>query len=219
MGENGAHGITRLSGALSGRTRLNRARNRPSNAGRDAGPGRVRIVGGRWRGTRLDVPDVAGLRPTSDRVRETLFNWLQPVLPGARVLDLFAGTGALGLEAVSRGAAGALLVERDAALAAALSATAARLAGGDAVEVRRGDAVTAAAALPPGSIDIAFVDPPFAHDLWAPALAALEPALAADAWLYLESPSAQPARPGAGWRLHRELGTREAHCALYRRAG
>ena len=67
--------------------------------------GSVRIVGGRWRGTRLAVPELAGLRPTSDRVRETLFNWLQPVLPGAVVLDLFAGSGALGLEAVSRGAA------------------------------------------------------------------------------------------------------------------
>ncbi|WP_394000913.1 16S rRNA (guanine(966)-N(2))-methyltransferase RsmD [Luteimonas sp. WGS1318] len=198
---------------------MNTPRNRPPNANRNTGPGRVRIVGGRWRGTRLDVPDVAGLRPTSDRVRETLFNWLQPVLPGARVLDLFAGTGALGLEAVSRGAASALLVERDAALAAALAATAARLSGGDAVEVRRGDAVVMAAALPAGSVDIAFVDPPFAHDLWMPTLAALAPALAADAWLYVESPSASPAQPGPGWRLHRELGTREAHCALYRRAG
>ena len=82
-------------------------------------PGKVRIIGGRWRGTRLAVPDAPGLRPTSDRARETLFNWLQPALPGARVLDLFAGTGALGIEALSRGAAEALLVERDAALARA----------------------------------------------------------------------------------------------------
>ncbi|NUO77664.1 MAG: 16S rRNA (guanine(966)-N(2))-methyltransferase RsmD, partial [Lysobacter sp.] len=94
--------------------------NKPS-AGRTAtAPGRIRIIGGRWRGTRLDVPDAPGLRPTSDRVRETLFNWLIPALPGARVLDLFAGTGALGLEALSRGAAAATLVERDPALAAAL---------------------------------------------------------------------------------------------------
>ena len=77
-------------------------------------PGSVRIIGGRWRGTRLPVADATGLRPTPDRTRETLFNWLQPVLPGARVLDLFAGSGALGLEAISRGAREALLVERDA---------------------------------------------------------------------------------------------------------
>lgn len=219
MGENGAHGITRLSGALYGRTRLNKPRKPSSNADRNTGPGSVRIVGGRWRGTRLEVPSVAGLRPTSDRVRETLFNWLQPALAGARVLDLFAGTGALGLEAVSRGAAHALLVERDAALAAALAASAARLQGGDAVSVRRGDALQLAAGLPPGSVDIAFVDPPFAADLWLPTLEALAPAMAPDAWLYLESSSAQPALPGGDWRLHRELRTREAHCALYRRGG
>ena len=70
---------------------------------RTGSPGQVRIVGGRWRGTKLRVLDRPGLRPTSDRVRETLFNWLMPALPGARVLDLFAGTGALGLEALSRG--------------------------------------------------------------------------------------------------------------------
>jgi len=198
---------------------LNTPKNPARNANRNTGPGRVRIVGGRWRGTRLDVPDVAGLRPTSDRVRETLFNWLQPVLPGARVLDLFAGTGALGLEAVSRGAASAVLVERDVTLAAALAATAARLPGGEVVSVRRGDAVSMAAALPAGSIDIAFVDPPFAADLWTQAVAGLAPALAADAWLYVESMAERPAQPGAGWQLHRELQTREAHCALYRRAG
>jgi len=195
------------------------SRNPPSNVNRNTGPGRVRIVGGRWRGTRLEVPDVAGLRPTSDRVRETLFNWLQPVLPGARVLDLFAGTGALGLEAVSRGAASAVLVERDPALAAALTATASRLSGGEVVSVQRGDAVSMASVLPAGSIDVAFVDPPFAADLWAQAFAALAPALATDAWLYVESKAEAPALPGAGWQLHRELQTREAHCALYRRVG
>ena len=156
---------------------------------------------------------------TSDRVRETLFNWLQPVLPGARVLDLFAGTGALGLEAVSRGAASAVLVERDPTLAAALTATASRLSGGEVVSVLRGDAVSMASGLPAGSIDVAFVDPPFAADLWTQAFAALAPALASDAWLYVESRAEAPALPGTGWQLHRELQTREAHCALYRRAG
>lgn len=211
MGENGAHGTTRLSGAPCSGAPLNNAKN--------TGPGRVRIVGGRWRGTRLDVPVVDGLRPTSDRVRETLFNWLQPALPGARVLDLFAGTGALGLEAVSRGAASAVLVERDRHLAAALSATAARLQGGDVIDVRNGDALRIVAALPRSAADIAFVDPPFAANLWDAVLAAVAPALADEAWLYVESAADRTAAPAGDWRLHRELRTREAHCALYRRGG
>src|SRR5688572_3855519 len=101
--------------------------------------GQVRIVGGRWRGTKLRVVNRPGLRPTADRVRETLFNWLQPMLPGARVLDLFAGSGALGLEAVSRGAAQATLVERDGELVRDLQALADRLEGGTAVAVVRAD--------------------------------------------------------------------------------
>src|SRR5690554_7493937 len=100
----------------------------------------LRIIGGEWRGRRLQFTEIEGLRPTSDRVRETLFNWLMPVLPGARVLDLFAGSGALGLEALSRGAATATLVERDPALATALAQVAARLPGGEAATVVEADA-------------------------------------------------------------------------------
>ena len=96
--------------------------NRRAQTGRGQAPGSVRIIGGRWRGTRLQVPHKAGLRPTSDRVRETLFNWLMPVLPGARVLDLFAGSGALGLEAASRGASSVQLLEADPQLVQALEA-------------------------------------------------------------------------------------------------
>ena len=214
MGENGAHGITRLSAALWGRTRLNTSRNRPPRTDRNAGPGRVRIVGGRWRGTRLDVPDVPGLRPTSDRVRETLFNWLQPALPGARVLDLFAGTGALGLEAVSRGAAHALLVERDAGLAAALTATVSRLSAGDAVQVRRGEAVATASALPAGSVDIAFVDPPFALALWTPALAALF-----DGYRVFYGQPSDPVRAGAFLRERLERGDSHLLMATDARGG
>src|SRR5690606_9279376 len=105
------------------------------------GPGQIRIIAGRWRGSKLPVAEVDGLRPTSDRVRETLFNWLMPALPGARVLDLFAGSGALGLEAISRGAASAVLVERDARLAASLQATTERLPGGEAAKVVQADAL------------------------------------------------------------------------------
>ena len=129
---------------MKGRRRNGPPRSTPGPAGpraaADAVPGRVRLIGGRWRGTRLEVPAIAGLRPTSDRVRETVFNWLMPALPGARVLDLFAGSGALGLEAVSRGAASAVLVERDRELASALRAVATRLPGGDAVTVVEADA-------------------------------------------------------------------------------
>jgi 16S rRNA (guanine966-N2)-methyltransferase len=168
-------------------------------------PGVVRIIGGRWRGSKLPVAEVAGLRPTADRVRETLFNWLQPKLTGARVLDLFAGTGALGLEAASRGAGRVVLIERDPALAASLGATAARLAR-----------------VPGVQFDLVFVDPPFADALWQSALAALAPWLADDAWLYLESPRAGlpvtgPPITADGWLLHREGSTRDVRYALYRR--
>ena len=183
-----------------------------------ASPGSVRIVAGRWRGTRLPVADAAGLRPTPDRVRETLFNWLQGILPGARVLDLFAGSGALGLEAVSRGAADAVLVERDPRLAESLRATVARLGAGNQVEVACADALAWLRSPPRRAFDVVFVDPPFAAGLWEPVLAALEPWLSPEAWLYLESTAAAPIRPGARWLPHREGSTREAHYALFCRA-
>ncbi|KLD78482.1 16S rRNA (guanine(966)-N(2))-methyltransferase RsmD [Xanthomonas hyacinthi] len=183
-----------------------------------AGEGQVRIIGGRWRNTRLPVPDLPGLRPSSDRVRETLFNWLLPALPGARVLDLFAGSGALGLEAVSRGAASACLVERDPALAAALRASVARLQAQAQIQVVQDDALRWLQG--PGAdapADIAFVDPPFAAGLWDAVLQRLPARLAADAWLYVESPAGQaPALP-APWALYREGGSREVRAALYRR--
>lgn len=181
-----------------------------------AATGTVRIVGGHWRGTRLPVADREGLRPTADRVRETLLNWLQPMLPGARVLDLFAGTGALGLEAVSRGAREAVLVERDPALAASLRAVVARLPDGDRVRVANEDAL-AWLRRSDARFDLAFIDPPFAAGLWAPVLAALPERLADAAWLYVESPADAAPDPGAGWRLHREGRTRDVRYALYRR--
>ncbi|AOA72045.1 16S rRNA (guanine(966)-N(2))-methyltransferase RsmD [Stenotrophomonas rhizophila] len=180
--------------------------------------GQVRIIGGKWRNTKLPVPLAPGLRPSSDRVRETLFNWLMPRLGGARVLDLFAGSGALGLEAVSRGAAQATLVERDAALARQLRESVARLGAQGQIEVVQGDALHWLGQRPSGLADIAFIDPPFADGLWEAVLAGLGPHLAADAWLYLESPAGQTLRLPPGWLLHREGGTREVRFALYRRA-
>ena len=176
--------------------------------------GKVRIIAGRFRGSRLDVADAPGLRPTADRVRETLFNWLQPRLPGARCLDLFAGSGALGFEAASRGAERVLMLERDARVAATLRATAARLKA-DAVEVRAADALALLRGPAEAGFDIVFVDPPFDAGLHAPALAALGPWLAPAAWVYVEAAAGTPVAVPAGWQLHREGRTREVEYALY----
>ena len=193
--------------------RLPPAASKPARA-----PGQVRIIGGRWRGSKLPVPELPGLRPSSDRLRETLFNWLQGELAGARVLDLFAGTGALGLEAASRGAARVDFVEQAPAAVTALRAAVARLgaAEGPPMAVHAADALAWLSDPAQGPFDLVFVDPPFAAGLWAPALAALMPRLAGRAWVYVESPAGSPAAVPAGWRLHRELRTREAHGGLYR---
>jgi len=180
--------------------------------------GSVRIIGGEWRGTRLPVADAAGLRPSADRVRETLFNWLQPMLPGARVLDLFAGSGALGLEALSRGAREAILVEREPRLAEALQDSVHRLRAEDRAAVVRADALAWLRAPLHGRFDLVFLDPPFDAALWRDVLGLLPPWLADDAWLYLEAPSGGAPEPGPGWRPHREGHTRDVRYALYRRA-
>ncbi|KRG69097.1 16S rRNA (guanine(966)-N(2))-methyltransferase RsmD [Pseudoxanthomonas dokdonensis] len=186
---------------------------------RKPAPGQVRIIGGRWRGSKLTVADSPGLRPSSDRVRETLFNWLGPGLPGANVLDLFAGSGALGLEAISRGASHATLVERDPALAHSLRQVVERLDAGAQVQVAATDALAWLRQTPARRFDIVFVDPPFAAQLWQPAIDGIAAHLADDAWVYLESPlSLAPVVP-AGWQLHCEAGTREVRYALYRLHG
>ncbi|MEO7478071.1 MAG: 16S rRNA (guanine(966)-N(2))-methyltransferase RsmD [Lysobacteraceae bacterium] len=178
--------------------------------------GSVRIIGGQWRGSKLPVAEAAGLRPTSDRVRETLFNWLQAVLPGASVLDLFAGTGALGFEAGSRGAARVVMIERDPTLAASLHASATRLQAGS-IDIVCDDALRWLAHDPGQRFDIVFLDPPFAAGLWHPASAALQSCLADDAWIYVEGPAdATPVVP-KNWYLHREGRTRDVRFALYRR--
>lgn len=164
---------------------------------------RVRIVGGQWKRTPIHVPDVAGLRPTPDRVRETLFNWLGQRLDGWRCLDLFAGTGALGLEAASRGAAHVVLVERDRRARAAIAASIERL---DARQVTlvAGDAFEALHAFAQSGrrFDLVFVDPPFGEALHERAMAALPPVLAAGALVYVESGERIDLPPG--WRVERE---------------
>lgn len=125
-------------------------------------PGRIRIIGGTWRSRRLDVIDAPGLRPTPDRVRETLFNWLQPLIEGARCLDLYAGSGSLGFEALSRGAAAVTMVEQNPALATNLKAGAAKL-GATGLTIVCADALTWAAKCEQ-TFDIVFLDPPYAQN-------------------------------------------------------
>lgn len=180
-------------------------------------PGRVRIIGGTLRGSKLDVPDVPGLRPTPDRVRETLFNWLLPVIAGARCLDLFAGTGALGIEALSRGAASVDFVETDPQLAELLRANLVRLKQG--ARVVRSDAQRFLAETE-SVYDVAFLDPPFGADLWTLTAQALEVhgRLQADAWIYVESPAGEPLALPAQWTLRREGRAGAVRYALYRRS-
>ncbi len=166
----------------------------------------LRIVGGACRGRRLHFPDGRGLRPTADRVRETLFNWLQGEVRGARVLDLFAGSGALGLEALSRGAASAVFVERARPAAEQLRENLHLLDLQARSEVVSGDArrFLERADEP---FELVFIDPPFADRLLGEVAQVLEARglLSAGAWIYLEQDSAHPwpALP-APWRLHRE---------------
>ncbi|MGI4812519.1 MAG: 16S rRNA (guanine(966)-N(2))-methyltransferase RsmD [Janthinobacterium lividum] len=163
---------------------------RPTAAARGAGarrpPSEVRIIAGLWRRTRLPVLDAEGLRPTSDRVRETLFNWLGQRLDGYRCLDLFAGSGALGFEAASRGAAQVVLVERNRRVAAQLLDNRTRLAALN-LEVVEGDALRIAASWPAGSIDLLFLDPPFGSDLLAAALPLADRLMTANGVIYVES--------------------------------
>ena len=181
-------------------------------------PGKLRIIGGSLRNSRLAVPDVAGLRPTSDRVRETLFNWLMPVIDGARCLDLFAGTGALGVEALSRGAAWVDFVEHDRDLSRALEQNLLRLKQ-DRAAVRAGDALQLLRREPARHYDVVFLDPPFAADLWNPAAQALEAHgwLKPHAWIYVEAPATAALALPPSWQLHRESAAGAVRFALYRR--
>jgi 16S rRNA (guanine966-N2)-methyltransferase len=154
-------------------------------------PQEVRLIGGLYKRTPLPVPVVPGLRPTSSRVRETLFNWLGQDMSGWRVLDAFAGSGALGLEAASRGASAVTLLEQHPQLVQQLSKTAIRL-GASQVNVHRADAINwmsqCAQKDPAGSFDLVFLDPPFEQDLFLSALQQASRCVVPQGWIYLESP-------------------------------
>jgi 16S rRNA (guanine966-N2)-methyltransferase len=165
----------------------------------------LRVVGGSLRGRKWTFPDVPGLRPTPDRVRETLFNWLAPHIAGMRVLDLFAGSGALAFEALSRGAATATLVESDRTAAAELRDTAIRF-GLSQARIESNDALAVLRSAAAGSYDLVFLDPPFSSGLLEPALKLVgqRMVLSSGGFCYLELAvhAPMPQLP-EGWLPHR----------------
>ena len=181
----------------------------------------MRIVGGHWKRSKLPVADSPGLRPTPDRVRETLFNWLGQRLDGWRVLDAFAGSGALGFEAASRGAREVLLLEREPKLVRALRAAAERLgAAPPQLQVQQADAIAwlhAAAATGAAAFDLVLLDPPFDAGLLQPAIAAAAPLVAPRGWLYVEAGSPAAPAPPPGWSAHRQGRAGTVHFQLWRR--
>ena len=187
----------------------------PSHAGP---PREVRIIGGLWKRSKLPVADRPGLRPTPDRVRETLFNWLGQTLEGWRCLDAFAGTGALGFEAASRGAAEVVLLERDPALVAQLAASKARL-NAAVVRIERSDALQWMARAAPAAFELVLLDPPFDAPLALPAMTAAARIVAPGGLVYVEAP--KPVEPAAAeaaglepWRASR---AGSVHFHLFRR--
>jgi 16S rRNA (guanine966-N2)-methyltransferase len=164
-------------------------------------PGSVRVIGGKWRRALIPVPDVPGVRPSPDRVRETLFDWLTPRIAGCTCLDLFAGTGVLGIEAASRGAGRVVSVDHNPTVVRALRALATRL-GARELSVVRADALAFLAG-PAMPCDLVFLDPPFSERLWQPCCQGLQNRgwLKPGAWVYLEAPRTLPLP--SGWQLHR----------------
>lgn len=179
----------------------------------------VRVIGGRWRGRRLNFPSLPGLRPTPDRVRETLFNWLTPWVGGARCLDLFAGSGALGIEALSRGAAAVVFVERQRLVVERLRQNLVLL-GAEGGRVEQAD--TLRWLRQPGQpFDLVFLDPPFDQDLLPTVCAALELGgwLAPEARIYVEWGRQQTLALPANWAVWREqVAGRVAYRLLIRSA-
>ena len=174
---------------------------------------RVRVIGGVWRSRIITFPDQQQLRPTPDRVRETLFNWLGQDLSGKRCLDLFAGSGALGFEAASRGAKQVLMVERERNACAALEANRKTLAATQ-IEIVRGDALDFLRG-GRGVYDVVFLDPPFAAGMWDVLLETLPPWLADSASVYCESGEALAAP--AGWEIFKQDRAGQVHYQLLKR--
>ena len=181
--------------------------------------GQLRIIGGTWRSRQFNFPMAAGLRPTPNRVRETLFNWLAPYIEGARVLDLFSGSGALFLEALSRGAGSALALDLNPTAISALRGHLQTLHC-DNGQLLNTDALRHLQQQESSAFDLVFLDPPFGQDLLLPACTALEDRgwLSKDAWIYTESenPPSNLGLPG-NWRQHREQKAGQVYYALWQR--
>jgi 16S rRNA (guanine(966)-N(2))-methyltransferase RsmD len=193
---------------------------KPAAKSRGAGlPREVRIIGGHWRRSKLPVADRPGLRPTPDRVRETLFNWLGADLDGWRCLDAFAGSGALGFEAGSRGASEVVMLERDRSLAASLNQSRERLKA-TTLRIECADALGWMASCAPQRFELVFIDPPFDANLFAPALAAAARLFVPDGFVYLEADREFGTDEIAplGLALHRHLRAGQVHAHLLRAA-
>ena len=177
--------------------------------------GQIRIIGGKWRGRKLSVAERPGLRPSPDRVRETLFNWLNPYLDSAHCLDLYAGTGVLGFEAVSRGAAHATLLDNDGPACAFLRQHV-ELLGAENVEVIESDALRWLRSVTPSPFDIVFLDPPFGQGSLEVSLEELQRGwLKPRAWVYLEAEKIPILNiEVAPWRLIRQGRTAKTQYAL-----
>ena len=178
----------------------------------------VRIIGGQWKRSKLPVADKPGLRPTPDRVRETLFNWLGQDLDGWRVLDAFAGSGALGFEAASRGASEVLLVERDAELCRSLNNSRTRLKA-ETLRVECADALPWMARCAPARFELVLLDPPFQQDLFDAALRAAAPLVATGGFVYLEAPESLSPPPELGLQTWRTGRAGAVHYHLLQRSG
>ncbi|MEO7152675.1 MAG: 16S rRNA (guanine(966)-N(2))-methyltransferase RsmD [Burkholderiaceae bacterium] len=189
-------------------------------AGAGAPAGEVRIVGGLWKRSKLAVPDRPGLRPTPDRVRVTLFNWLGQDLSGWRCLDAYAGSGALGFEAASRGAAEVVLLERDRRLVGVLEQARERLQA-QALRVEQADAIGWMARCAPARFDLVLLDPPFDAGVFDDALAAALRVVAPNGWIYLEAdrPVAPEFAASLGLFVHRQGRAGAVHFHLLRRVG
>jgi 16S rRNA (guanine966-N2)-methyltransferase len=183
--------------------------------------GSLRIIGGQWRGRKLAFTPAEGLRPTADRVRETLFNWLAPSIRGARCLDLFAGSGALGLEALSRGAGYCDFVDTSAAAIRQIGLHLQALQAGDRARCHVGTAM-GFLQQEGGPHDVIFIDPPFGKNLVDPVCEQLASAnrVAAGGFIYIETAAREPApRVPSNWRIHREKVAGEVAYRLFEKEG
>lgn len=178
----------------------------------------VRIIAGRWRGRKLPVANVEGLRPTGDRIRETLFNWLMGDIAGARVLDLFSGAGSLGLESLSRGASELSMVERHPRAAKQLRENLKTL-GAENARVIESDAIDWLEQNAAQPYDLVFIDPPFSQDLWQASFDKLEAGeyLHSGSAIYVECERNHPLSTPPNWHLHRDKNAGNVSFRLYYR--